>query len=264
MHRSIYICIDLSLIVDVLIHHLIFDWYIDPLFFFTLCCPNGIFSPWKIRVVSTTDSRNPTLINYKVHAGWVCSCFRDPPNSDMDYRIINVRAWSFVCTRGLGTPTAHHFWLGKTSVFLSCAHEAGGVQTSGLWISSPTHNMFDSENSHHFHFAPEGVQTSGLWISSPTHNMFDSENSHHFSLCSWRGSNLRSRDLGSDALPMSHPVTPIDYWLMDWSIIWLLVIWYNGRMNWCIMCLLMDWSIIWLLVIWYNGRMNWCIMCLLI
>ena len=30
-------------------------------------------------------------------ACWVFSCFRNPPNSDMNYRIVNVRTLSFLC-----------------------------------------------------------------------------------------------------------------------------------------------------------------------
>ena len=32
-------------------------------------------------------------------ACWVFSCFRNPPNSDMDYRIFNVRTCSLLCLR---------------------------------------------------------------------------------------------------------------------------------------------------------------------
>ena len=32
-------------------------------------------------------------------ACWVFSCFRSPPNSDMDYRIFIVHTWSFLCMR---------------------------------------------------------------------------------------------------------------------------------------------------------------------
>ena len=60
-------------------------------------------------------------------ACWVFSCFRNPPNSDMDHRIFNVRrpTWSFLCaacvyTGGLGTPTTSQ------------------------------HNIFDSEKLSHF------------------------------------------------------------------------------------------------------------------
>ena len=55
---------------------------------------------------ATTESRYPTLINYKMHAG----CFRvSIILSDTDYRILTcVRDHSYacVCTRGLGTQTA--------------------------------------------------------------------------------------------------------------------------------------------------------------
>ena len=32
-------------------------------------------------------------------AYWVFSCVHNPPNSDTDYRILNVLTWSFVCVR---------------------------------------------------------------------------------------------------------------------------------------------------------------------
>ena len=38
-------------------------------------------------------------------AHWVFSCFRTPPNSDVDYRIFNVRTWSF--KRGIHTGVGH-------------------------------------------------------------------------------------------------------------------------------------------------------------
>ena len=38
-------------------------------------------------------------------ACWVFSCFRNPPNSDLDYMIFNVRTRSLLCVLGLGTPT---------------------------------------------------------------------------------------------------------------------------------------------------------------
>ena len=53
-------------------------------------------------------------------ACWVFSCFRNPPDSEIDYRIFNVRTWLFVCVRvhtGVGhtdCESAHRFWFGKT------------------------------------------------------------------------------------------------------------------------------------------------------
>ena len=70
----------------------------------------------------------------------VFSCFRNPPNSDMDYRILScVSHHSCACvyTRGLGTPTA-----GQHSIFESEKHTcflcSWQNSASVLWISSPT------------------------------------------------------------------------------------------------------------------------------
>ena len=53
------------------------------------------------------------------------SCFRNPPNSDMDYRIFKVRMWSLLCVRthtGFGhtdNESAHNFNSEKLShIFL--------------------------------------------------------------------------------------------------------------------------------------------------
>ena len=70
---------------------------------------------------AATESSYPTLIcYYKVHAGSFRVCFHNPPNSDMDCRIVNVRirTWSFLCVGvELGTPTTasqhKHFRLRK-------------------------------------------------------------------------------------------------------------------------------------------------------
>ena len=48
---------------------------------------------------------------------WLFLCFRNPPNSDMDYRIIIVHTWSFLCVRihmgvrHTDSESAQHFWL---------------------------------------------------------------------------------------------------------------------------------------------------------
>ena len=62
----------------------------------------------------------------------------------MDYRIFNVRTWSFLCARihtwirDTDSESAQHLWFGKTLTIFSCAPDSDGVRTSGLWISSPT------------------------------------------------------------------------------------------------------------------------------
>ena len=67
----------------------------------------------------------------------VFSCFRNPRNSDMDYRIFNVRTSSLLCMRihtgGWGTPHRQR------------------VSTT----------FFDSEKPSDFSCAPDGVGTSG-------------------------------------------------------------------------------------------------------
>ena len=52
-------------------------------------------------------------------ACWVVLCFHDPPNSDTELRIFNMRTWSFLCMcihMGVGhtNESAQHFWLSKT------------------------------------------------------------------------------------------------------------------------------------------------------
>ena len=73
---------------------------------------------------AATESCNPTLINYEAHAR-SCSCFHNPPNSYMDYRIFNVRTWSFLCMRihthrvgHTDSESAQHFLLWKTHNFI--------------------------------------------------------------------------------------------------------------------------------------------------
>ena len=81
----------------------------------------------------------------KTHKRLTCSCFRNPPNSGMDYKDLE-RAYVIIlmrtCThgeRGGGGHTnseAPHFPLEKTLTHIYCAHD--GVRTSALWISNPT------------------------------------------------------------------------------------------------------------------------------
>ena len=71
--------------------------------------------------------------------------FPNPPNSDMGYRIFNVRTWSFLCVRmythwelGMHTDSdsLQHFWLEKALTICFCSPD--GVRTSGHRILSPT------------------------------------------------------------------------------------------------------------------------------
>ena len=72
----------------------------------------------------------------------VCSCFRNPPNSDMNYRILNVRTWSFLYTRGLGTPTdSQHniFNSEKTHKFSLCSWRGSNLGSWNLRVRRSNH-----------------------------------------------------------------------------------------------------------------------------
>ena len=72
-----------------------------------------------------------------------------PPNSDMDYRIVNVLTWSFWHTRGLGTPTSHtdesFLTRGKKLTHFSCVLDRGSnlgylnLESDALPIEPPRH-----------------------------------------------------------------------------------------------------------------------------
>ena len=85
--------------------------------------------------VTLSSRKSSATQSCKCMLGFFSPCFRNPPKSDIDYRIFNIRDHShYACvyTRGFGTPTASQ------------------------------HNMFDSEKfSKGFFRAPDGVQTSG-------------------------------------------------------------------------------------------------------
>ena len=90
-----------------------FFFSVREILFFTLCCPNGTFFPWEIRVAF------PKEMNYNVHAG----SFRVPAI----HRTLTWTTWSLTCARhrsyaayshsGLAGHTdsesAQHFWLGE-------------------------------------------------------------------------------------------------------------------------------------------------------
>ena len=104
-------------------------------FLYTLLSFGKFQPPYLLKATAAKRAVLPTS------TCWVFSRFCNPPNSDMGYRIFNVRTWSFLCVRihtgvgHTGNESAQHFWLGKTLTNFSCAPD--GVRTSGLWISSP-------------------------------------------------------------------------------------------------------------------------------
>ena len=90
----------------------------------------------------------------------VFSCFHNPPNTDMDHRIFNMRMWSFVCMRKhtevgqTDSKSAQHFRLRKTLTNFSGAPDGAGVWTplfgSRVQCSTnrPTHSAPDLSIKH--------------------------------------------------------------------------------------------------------------------
>ena len=94
----------------------------------------------KFRLVSTGKaSSHSTALPSLFFLCAVFSCFRNPPNSDIDYRIFDVRTRSFLCV-------SIHTGVGHTD--------------------NESTQHFDSEKLTNFYWAPDGDRTSGLWISS--------------------------------------------------------------------------------------------------
>ena len=106
-------------------------------------------------------------------ACWVFSWFRNPPHSDMDYRIFNVRTWSSVCMHKIHTGVGHtdesaqHFWLRKTLNIFSCALYGAGIWNSGLWISSPMLYQLSHPDTLHFQFQKPTLTKAVNMLSAP-------------------------------------------------------------------------------------------------
>ena len=117
----------------------------------TLCCPNGNFSHEKFGSLSpkgkaaATESRYPTVINYKVHVGSfrVSIIHRTLRWTTGSLTCVRDHSYACVYTRGswahLQRVSTTFLTRKKTShTNVSCAPATDGVRTSGLWISSPT------------------------------------------------------------------------------------------------------------------------------
>ena len=61
--------------------------HVTALVYFYTCGKFGPPYPGKATAAARAALPSPT------NACWVFSCFRNPPNSDLDYRFFNVRAW---------------------------------------------------------------------------------------------------------------------------------------------------------------------------
>ena len=95
--------------------------------FITLLIPWGKCRPPYLGMATVYSSRKSSA-NQSYSACWVFTCFCNPPNSDMDYRIFNVRTWSFLCVRihmrvgHTDRKSARCFWLGGgLSKFFMCS-----------------------------------------------------------------------------------------------------------------------------------------------
>ena len=86
-------------------------------------------------------------------ACWIFSCFRNPPNTDMDCMIFNVRTWSFSCVRvhtcvgHTDSESAQQFWLGKTHFFFLVLLTGMEPSFFGFWVRRSTNGF-----SHDFCF----------------------------------------------------------------------------------------------------------------
>ena len=102
--------------------------------FFTLCCPK------ESHLQQSRSRATQPFTNYS--ACWVFICFHNPPNSDMDYRIFNVRTCLFLCVRahvhtGVGhtdCETAQRFWL---TILCVCSWRMRGANPTLYQLSHP-------------------------------------------------------------------------------------------------------------------------------
>ena len=94
---------------------------------------------------------------------WIFLCLRNPPNFDMDYRIFNVRTWSFLCVRihtrvgHTDSESAQHFWLCQI-------HEIFRVLQTGLELGSwnmKTDALPSEPHRHH----QESSNTLGTYLN---------------------------------------------------------------------------------------------------
>ena len=98
-----------------------------------------------INTVTTTLCKAPAqLLLFSVCR--VFLCFRNPPNSDIDYQILIVRMWSFLWShRGWAhhrhsmSESAQHLWLRQTHNFLFTIYCVGSKDTHSV--------MFDQRNN---------------------------------------------------------------------------------------------------------------------
>ena len=104
---------------------------------YTLTWIACIHSHTYFNTVTTTWCKAPAQLLF-FSACWVFSCFRNPPNSDMDYRFLIMRTWWFLCVC-VHTGVWHTdsewvcttFFLEKLTIFSSASDR---IRTFILWI----------------------------------------------------------------------------------------------------------------------------------
>ena len=77
---------------------------------YTWLIPCGRFRP------PHSSSKSSSTQSYMCTLGLFV--FRNPPNSELDYRIFNVRTWSFFCVVGHTGESVQHFWLERILIIL--------------------------------------------------------------------------------------------------------------------------------------------------
>ena len=71
-------------------------YFLHTLYYLSL---SGKFGPPYLGKAKSITAAARAAVPNPASACWVFSCFRNPPNYDIDYRIFNERTRSFVCVR---------------------------------------------------------------------------------------------------------------------------------------------------------------------
>ena len=116
-----------------------------------LAISSGCLTHERDQRYAATGARSTVFNHIEIHACWVFWCFCNPPNSDMDYRIFIVRAWSSACV--------HTLDLGLTS------HPKDGVHSALASARSLVPSFWIFAVSSGFDPAPFG--SSELWNWRP-------------------------------------------------------------------------------------------------
>ena len=137
------------------------------------CCPNEISPTGNSGCVprgkpAATESRYPTYCAY-----WVFECFHNPPNSDMNYRIFNVRTYvnACDCTRGCTDrrkSVCTESWLREKSIAApgnrTCVSGVTVRCSNQLSYMIPTRTCYHRLNLNRNHWAMASTRGRGAEI----------------------------------------------------------------------------------------------------